>query len=1340
MKTMSVRLVHFVVAHCLATLFSLHCLADPPVLKWDDAAGTNVWNSTVTNWIDSADSNVVWQTGAQALFEGSGGTVDIEEDVTASNLVFSAGGYTLSGIGLLTVEGALSGAGATDNTLSAELRSSGTLTKSGAGTITLANPDAQLVNPVVVSEGTLALQDTAIPGTVSVADGASVTALPSARTGLTGFYYNVSPNGANFASLDMMEAHFAALTPDLVALSSEAGTDFDFGSTGALFPLPYGLGGDHTNNFEVIWRGTVIIPASDTYFFRFVHDDGILLAIDRQVVVHRTVNTTTEGSAFLEAGTHDVVLGFYQGTGPCGLHLEVKSIHGAYGPLPNAWLRPYSSVGVLGGIGEATLSASGSSFRTTTPSATTFTGALTGPDGSLFTKAGWGAMTLSSSTVTSNALAGDVAIEGGVLTLATDERVGDDSTVLIGQNSGLTVAASETLGALAGPGTVTLGNDTKIRLYPFTGDADCGISTNKIYTHLLDFPANNAATVNGVAFVPAGMNGSANGYTWSTTGNPPTGTWADSGSGVAQLLADFTYGGTDYTLTLSGLTPGQSYETRIYFRSFGSVNPDAPRKLTFFFSSGSAFIGSLFYNPDAQYARSILSCRYTADASGSLSVRILVHNSGHTCHLYGLSNEETDAPDAPNAPAATYPRGVEFTNDADSGLSTGKSYTHLLDFPNNGNPATVNGVNFLAAGLSGNAHGHSRGLTARNAPNDSTGTGVDRLLWDFLYNSTDYTLTLAGLNPGRTYETRLYFRSFGTVGTDTPRDVTFTFTAGANLIGSVVHDLDTLARSRVECRYTADAAGSISIRVYSPDSGHSCHLYGLSNEEVNAPAILTLNTPADSAARHTGAVTGYGTLVKRGEGTQSMGGINRLSTPLELQEGTLSLEPGASVLAGVALSPGTTLASAYGNVWLGGLSGSGTLDLSVSAAAPYPLTGRINFTYFTNDLTTGISPSKTYTHLMDLGTRANVAVINGVTFNKVSSQNGSVNGYGWVNFPPNPHGGNVPPVGHSVPAGTGAYDLLYDMDYGWANPPDAKTMQITGLTPGKLYEAHLFNRAWGWGANRWQTITFDPDGAGPIAESVSFNPDAMNANYLSYRYRPTSTTLSITILSAQNNQTYHLYGFTNEEAHETEYESVTIDLAQDGEFPGLITGAGSLIKTGAGTLTLTATNDATGLVAVNGGAFGVTGGGTATLGPVTVASGATLFGDGSIGGDVTVASNATIRAGTASACGTLAVGGDLTLEPGAMPIWYFDSDENDLITVDGLLTIPAAGVLHVESITGGTKPPNKATVFSSTQPIEGPADLSGWTVQGATVSSISYSIDHKKILFIRSSGTIILVR
>src|SRR5262249_49792754 len=117
---------------------------------------------------------------------------------------------------------------------------------------------------------------------------------------------------------------------------------------------------------------------------------------------------------------------------------------------------------------------------------------------------------------------------------------------------------------------------------------------------------------------------------------------------------------------------------------------------------------------------------------------------------------------------------VPISTDANSGISTGKSYTHKLDFIADGSPATVNGVAFTAAGTSGSVGGFGWNLTG--TPNvisepppvapPATFTdpnGIYKLLSHFYYGTfgPNEVITLPGLPPGTRYELRLYNRLWG---------------------------------------------------------------------------------------------------------------------------------------------------------------------------------------------------------------------------------------------------------------------------------------------------------------------------------------------------------------------------------------------------------------------------------------------------------------------------------------------------------------------------------------------------------------------------------------------------
>ena len=668
-----------------------------------------------------------------------------------------------------------------------------------------------------------------------------------------------------------------------------------------------------------------------------------------------------------------------------------------------------------------------------------------------------------------------------------------------------------------------------------------------------------------------------------------------------------------------------------------------------------------------------------------------------------------------------------FTDESDCDISTSKTYTHLLDFPANGSPATVNGVLFTDAGMSG-ANWAFTGIQPTGAWTNSPYPGMTHLLEDFSYGSTNFTLTLSGLTSNKVYETRLYFRNFAS----NARNLAMTFSAGATTVGTVYFNPDTVPRSVVGCRYAADSAQTLSIRVISLSSNDTCHIYGLSNEEVPGVAapVLTLAPTAGKSSRFLGSLSGSGALVKQGAGTQSFNGANTLPVPLSVQAGTVTLESGASITAGVAVAPGATLEAPFGGVTLGGLTGQGVFSLG-----SYPTNVGPYFVNYTNDAGTGISASKVYTHLLDFGTGTAKATVNGVAFDKQSATYGLINGYGWTNAPPSGNaGGNPANIG--VPPSQGIYNLIYDMNYNTVTG----TLYLTGLTVGKRYEVRIYHRCWTPGTLRTTQLNFDPDGAGPINDAITFNPDAVapNDNYLGYRYLAATNALAITIQSLKIDR-YHLYGLSNEESYDTLGNPTTLNITGSSVFDGAVTGLGGLVKNGAGSMTITGNSTATGPVTVSAGAFGVAGNGCATRGPVTVATGATLFGHGLVGGAVTVASNAWIQAGTASACGTLQTGGSLALAPGARIAWRFDTAASDSFTVNGPLTFPTSGTVQASALTAGARAPGKAVLFSSTQAINDPADLTGWTVAGVNKASLTYSADRTKIYVRAPRGTMLTV-
>jgi autotransporter-associated beta strand protein len=121
---------------------------------------------------------------------------------------------------------------------------------------------------------------------------------------------------------------------------------------------------------------------------------------------------------------------------------------------------------------------------------------------------------------------------------------------------------------------------------------------------------------------------------------------------------------------------------------------------------------------------------------------------------------------------------------------------------------------------------------------------------------------------------------------------------------------------------------------------------------------------------------------------------------------------------------------------------------------------------------------------------------------------------------------------------------------------------------------------------------------------------------------------------------------------------------QSGTLSSNLAGAGNLTKTTAGTATITVPQSYTGTSNVSAGVLQVnntTGSGVGT-GTLTIASGGTLSGTGTIGPLTSVSSGGKINAGTVGGVGTLTTS-TLTLASGSLPVFEFTSGSNDLVNV-----------------------------------------------------------------------------
>ena len=202
-------------------------------------------------------------------------------------------------------------------------------------------------------------------------------------------------------------------------------------------------------------------------------------------------------------------------------------------------------------------------------------------------------------------------------------------------------------------------NAGTISYVKITGDADSGISTENTYTHALDFGTGTpGALINGVQFDAYNLaaNGTLNfnrevstGILYDHAGNA---NFTVSG-GLVDLLTDMYYNGDNAvdgvtTWTLSGLTPGKSYQTRIYARQWGAGNqrtvvfefdPDGAGPIsdvTETINQDDATTVGMPNDNDAYY----INYEFTAVAGEDLVIMVTQDLFNQSWHLYGITNQE----------------------------------------------------------------------------------------------------------------------------------------------------------------------------------------------------------------------------------------------------------------------------------------------------------------------------------------------------------------------------------------------------------------------------------------------------------------------------------------------------------------------------------------------------------------------------------------------------------------------------------------------------------------------------------------------------------------------------
>ena len=227
-----------------------------------------------------------------------------------------------------------------------------------------------------------------------------------------------------------------------------------------------------------------------------------------------------------------------------------------------------------------------------------------------------------------------------------------------------------------------------------------------------------------------------------------------------------------------------------------------------------------------------------------------------------------------------------------------------------------------------------------------------------------------------------------------------------------------------------------------------------------------------------------------------------------------------------------------------GLATGALLILSSGAqAGVFTVSGAL-----TDDASTGISSSKTYTHTVSGGIAAS---INGVSFDVLNSSNTpadfdwNTNGFRKSQIPPpssDPNNDWIPEAGGVT--GTDLIDMLESFTFsanGDGNPA-SQTFTLSSLSPGTTYDARLYIRMWDTtGSGRPIDLTFtngtevDLTSVHQDRPSLVGLPNDQSAYYLNYQYTAQTSDLVIDALVVEPDPSgsFHLYALSNEVVPQT---------------------------------------------------------------------------------------------------------------------------------------------------------------------------------------------------------------
>lgn len=444
----------------------------------------------------------------------------------------------------------------------------------------------------------------------------------------------------------------------------------------------------------------------------------------------------------------------------------------------------------------------------------------------------------------------------------------------------------------------------------------------------------------------------------------------------------------------------------------------------------------------------------------------------------------------------------------------------------------------------------------------------------------------------------------------------------------------------------------------------------------------TLQFNQNGRGTYAGVISGTGEVVKTGTGAAGLTGANTYTGGTSINEGTLVVT--SASLPGNVVNSATLQFNQNGRgTYAGVIVGSGSVVKTGTGSV-------------------GLTGANTYS--------GGTTVSDGILLVTTSSLPGDVVNNATLQFNQNGRGtytGVISGTGGVVKTGTGAAGLSGANTYTGGTTVSEGTLVVTSASlPGDVVNNAIIQ----FNQNGNGTYAAVITGTGSLLKTGTGNLGLTGLNNYSGGTTISEgklfvTTASLPTGAVVNNATLQFNQTTT------------------GSFTGTISGSGTVVKGGGGSMNFTGNNTYTGTTELLGGSLFIEGDQRSAVGNVNVGSGATLGGTGVIGGNTTVFTGGRHRIGSTlgnDLTGEQTFANSLTYQSGSTAFWRLEDNtiaSGDRAVVGTVLTVDPAAVFNLRfNATGSTVV--WADDFWSTEKL----DTAGWLVYSAATLAVSGDI------------------